>query len=200
MNAIVPIARVSRLAAALLAIAALSALAPTTALAQTDTHAKVAVARASSTGTVTAIDIATRSVTVKNSKGEEHTFDVDPAVKGLENIKVGDQTRVEYNVAIAVALRKGGDGMRTQTEEQAASQASDGGKPAMAGGKRTTIVTNVISVDKAKSTVRLQGPHGHVSDFEVKDKAALADIKPGDQVVAVVYEELAIGVTPVAPK
>jgi Cu/Ag efflux protein CusF len=158
--------------------------------------ARMASTHASITGVVTAVDAAQRTVTLKGPQGRERTFTVDPAVQGLENVKAGDRVRLDYLIAVAVALRKGGDGIREKVEAEAAAQDASGGKPAVAAGKRTTVVTNVLAVDRKKQTVRLQGPEGRIADFKVQDKAALAEVKPGDQVVAVVVEGVAVGVKP----
>jgi Cu/Ag efflux protein CusF len=161
---------------------------------------KAAGAQMSGTGTVTAIDPATRQVTVKNAQGVERSWQVDRQVQNLENVKVGDRVRVDYTTAVAVALRKGGDGIREKVEADAEmKQQPVEGKPGVSVGKRTTYVTNVISVDRKKQMVRLKGPQGRVADIKVQDKAALADVKPGDQVVAVVYESVAVAVKPAAP-
>src|SRR4029453_1970825 len=161
--------------------------------------ARMAGVRVSATGTVTAVDTAKRMVTVRNEEGAERSFHVDTKVQGLENVKAGDKVQLDYVVALAVTLRKGGDGIREKVEADAEVQDPQGGKPGEGAGKRTTIVTNVLAVDRAKQTVRLQGPEGRVADFEVKDKAALDEVKVGDQVVAVVYEAVAVGVKPAAP-
>jgi Cu/Ag efflux protein CusF len=147
-------------------------------------------------GTVTAIDPAQRVVTIRNAKGIESTYNIDPSVQMLENVKVGDQVRLDYLVAVAATLRKGGDGIREKVEAEAEQQAPAGGKPGLAKGKRTTIVADVVSVDRARQTVRLKGPEGRVVDLKVQDKAKLADVKAGDQVVAVFYEAVAVGVKP----
>jgi hypothetical protein len=159
-------------------------------------HTKVVGATVTTTGTVTAVDVAERLVTVKNAKGAERIFRVDPKVQSLENLKVGDRVGVDYVVAVAVALRKGGDGVREKVEDEAKSHEPTDGKPGMQAARRTTYVANVLAVNRAQQTVRLQGPAGRVGDIKVEDKAALADVKPGDQVVAVVYEAVAVGVRP----
>ena len=174
--------------AALVLSAALSAA--------TAADVKTAGASVTATGTVTAIDAAQRRVTVRNAEGVETAFTVDPSVQKLDTVKVGDKVQLDYLVAVAVTVRKGGDGIREKVESEAPVRQVDSDKPGVTVGKRTTIVTNVLGVDQAKGTVRLQGPEGRVGDFEVADKAALADVKTGDQVVAVVYEAVAVGVRP----
>jgi Cu/Ag efflux protein CusF len=157
---------------------------------------KTAGAAVSATVTVTAIDMAQRRVTVRNAEGVETSFTVDPTVQKLDQVKVGDRVQLDYTVAVAVTVRKGGEGIREKVESEAPVRQVSADKPGVTVGKRTTIVTNVLGVDRDKGTVRLQGPEGRVGDFEVEDKAALAEVKTGDQVVAVVYEAVAVGVHP----
>jgi Cu/Ag efflux protein CusF len=161
-------------------------------------HGKMVGANVSVTGTVTDVDVADRRVTVMNAQGEERSFRVDPAVKSLGTLKTGDRVQVDYLLAMAVALSKGGEGIRQKVESEAAAHAPQDGKPSVQKERVTTLVANVLSVDRARHSVRLQGPAGRIGDVKVRDPAALADVQPGDQVVAVVYEALAVGVKPTA--
>lgn len=162
-------------------------------------HGKMVGASVSALGTVTAVDVAGRRVTVQNAEGEERSFRVDPAVQSLDTLKVGDRVQVDYLLALAVALRKGGDGIREKVESEAAANEPQDGKPNVRKAHVTTYVANVLSVDRERHSVRLQGPAGRIGDLKVRDPVAMADVQPGDQVVAVVYEALAVGVKPAGP-
>lgn len=164
----------------------------------TDSEPKMAAVKVSLIGTVTAVDEVQRTLSVKSAQGVERSYTVDPAVHNLEKVKVGDRVRLDYLVAVAVALRKDGAGIREKVEAEAAARAPTGGMPAVVAGRRTTWVADVVSVDRQRQHVRLKGPEGRVADFKVPDKARLNEVKAGDQVVAVVDEALAVGVTPAA--
>jgi hypothetical protein len=56
------------------------------------------------TGVVTAIDHKTRMVTLKGPKGNELTFPVKKSVKGLENVKKGDDVVISYTEALAISV------------------------------------------------------------------------------------------------
>ena len=157
---------------------------------------RAAGARLTTVGTITALDLGQRSVVIKNAQGVERSYRVDPSVTSLEQVKVGDQVQLDYFVALAVALRKGSAGIREKVEAEAESRAAPEGRPGIEAARRTTIVADVVSVNKSKQTVRLKGPEGRVVDLKVNDKAALKNVKAGDQVVAVLYEALAVGVRP----
>ena len=57
--------------------------------------------------TVTAINPATREVTVKGDKGPV-TLQVSPSVKNFSNLKVGDQVLVSYYQGFGTQIVKGG--------------------------------------------------------------------------------------------
>lgn len=161
--------------------------------------AKGGAARITAIGEITAIDVAQRLVTIKGPKGNVGVFSVDPAVKNLDQVKVGDRIRIDYLAAVALALRKGGDGIREKVEADSAAVADKGAKPGVAAARKTTIVANVIGVNKQKKYATLQGPEGRVVDVAIEDPQVLKDIKTGDQVVAVVTESVAINVRPAPP-
>jgi hypothetical protein len=55
---------------------------------------------------------------------------VGPEVKNLAQVKVGDVVTSEYIRAVALELKKGGDGMRSSVEQPASAAAGPGQKPA----------------------------------------------------------------------
>jgi Cu/Ag efflux protein CusF len=167
-----------------------------TAAAASAPDARAAGVRVSTSGTVTAIDAAQRTVVIRNTQGLERSYRIDPSVQQLEGVKVGDTVRLDYLVAVAVALRKNGDGIREKVEAEVERQNPQDNRPGIEGARRTTVVADVVSINKAKQTVRLKGPEGRVIDVKVKDKSRLASVKPGDQVVAVLFEAVAVGVKP----
>jgi Cu/Ag efflux protein CusF len=138
--------------------------------------------RAKASGTVTAIDAAARQLTVRGPRGEA-VYRVDPKVQGLDAIKVGDAVRVDYVAGVGLTLRRGSK----EVPEAAAPDKV---------GQRTTILTRVVAVDRSAGTLRLKGPGGNANDYPVADKADLAGIRVGDQVVVAIYELVAVGVVP----
>jgi hypothetical protein len=68
--------------------------------------APVAVDTVEFRGTVEAIDDAKRRVTIKGPEGKTRTIKVDPSVKGLTQVKQGDQVVVRYTEAIVFSVRK----------------------------------------------------------------------------------------------
>jgi len=187
------------LAATALAFAALAPFTAPVARAAADPSVPQVVAdglRITVIGEVTAVDAAARTVAIKGPQGNKGVFAVDPAVKNLDQVKVGDRVRIDYKAAVALALLKNGDGIREKVEADSATQAQPGAKPGAAVLKTTTIVANVLSVNTKKKHVKLQGPEGRVVDVQVRDPKVLKAVKVGDQVVADVTETLAVNVRP----
>jgi len=147
------------------------------------------------TGTITAIDMATRHVTIRSASGEEETFVAGKSVR-LEKAKVGDQVQVDYSVSVAVSLKKGGGAPVVRTESASATRSASSATPAMHATTRTTIVADVLGVDQATQMLKLKGPEGHVVDVKVRDKKALADVMVGDQVIAEVNEAVVVSLKP----
>ena len=147
------------------------------------------------TATVTAIDAATRSFTLKGPQGKEMTFDAGPEVKNFAQMKVGDTVDAEYVEALSLELKKGGKATVARTEQKGAVAAKPGEKPAGAAGRTVKIVADVVAVDPVTQMVTLKGPSRTV-DLKVKDPAQFKLMKVGDQVEANYTEALAIKVSP----
>lgn len=151
------------------------------------------------TATITAIDKATRDITLKGPQGKEVTLTAGPDVKKFDQMKIGDQVNAQYVEALTLELKKGGGMAVARTTQDAAAGAKPGEKPAGAVGRQVTIVADVIAVDPAKQTVTLRGPQRTV-DLVVADPAQFKLIAKGDQVEAKYTQALAITVEPVAKK
>jgi len=151
------------------------------------------------TATITAIDKASRDVTLKGPQGNEVTLTAGPEVKNFDQMKVGDQVNVEYVQALTLELKKGGGLVVARTEQKGAAAAKPGEKPAGAAGRQVTIVADVIGVDAAKQSITLKGPKQTV-EMRIQDPEQFKRIAKGDQVEATYTQALAIAVTPAAKK
>ncbi len=151
------------------------------------------------TATVTALDKATRDVTLKGPQGNELTLTAGPDVKNFDQIKVGDQVNVDFIQALTLELKKGGGLVVARTEQKGAVAAKPGEKPAAALGRQVTIVADVIGVDPAKQTITLKGPKQTV-DMRIPDPEQFKRIAKGDQVEATYTQAVAMALTPAAKK
>jgi hypothetical protein len=150
----------------------------------------------SAVGEIVAVDAANRIVSIKGPKGNISDMLVDERVRNLDKVKVGDRVKLTYRVGVALALLKGGDGIREKVESEGAARAAEGAKPGGVLVKSTTVVANVEAVNQKRKIVTLKGPEGKVVDVQVKDPQVLKDVKVGDQVAAKITESVAVRVTP----
>jgi Cu/Ag efflux protein CusF len=147
--------------------------------------------------TISAIDKATRAVTLKSAKGEELTVTAGPEVKNFDQMKVGDVVTVEYLRALALELKKGGGLIVQRTEQAGGAAAKPGEKPAGAVGRQVKVVADVVDLDPARQTVKLKGPQRTV-ELHIADAEQFKRVAKGDQVEATFTEAVAIAVTPAA--
>jgi len=149
--------------------------------------------------TITAIDQATRDVTLKGPQGNLMTVTAGPEVKNFDKLKVGDQVDLQYVEALTLELKKGGGMVVGRTEKADAVGAKKGEMPGGAVGRQVTIVADVVAVDAAKQVVTLKGPKQTV-DLRIADPEQFKRIAKGDQVEAKYTQALAIAVEPTAKK
>jgi Cu/Ag efflux protein CusF len=145
--------------------------------------------------TITAIDPATRSVTLKGPQGKEITLTAGPEVKNFAQMKVGDQVNAEYVEALTLELKKGSTASVGRTDQAAAGAAKPGERPAGLAGRQVTITAEVVGLDPATQTVTLRGPQRTV-ELKVRDPAQFKLVAKGDRVEATYTEAVAIAVEP----
>jgi hypothetical protein len=148
---------------------------------------------------VTAIDKASRTVSLKTASGEVFDVVAGDDVRNFDQIKAGDQVVVQYVRALSLELKKSG-GASGATVTTDAVRAKPGEKPGGAVGRQVTVMTTVTDVNPKNKTISLQGPKGNVVVLDVKNPDQFKVVKKGDKVEAVYTEALAISVEPAAKK
>jgi Cu/Ag efflux protein CusF len=147
------------------------------------------------TATITAIDKATRDVTLKGPEGNLVTVTAGPDVKNFDKLKVGDQVDMQYIEALTLELKKGGGLVVGRTEKADAASAKKGEAPGAAMGRQVTIVADVTAVDPAKQIVTLKGPNRTVN-LRIPDPEQFKRVAVGDQVEAKYTQAVAVAVDP----
>ena len=144
--------------------------------------------------TVTAINMKTRMVTLKEPEGNETTIHVDKRARNLAQVKVGDVVKIAYVQHVAWKARKAGqEGASSEVQtETAAVRAEPGEKPGGAVSQRVTFTTTIEAIDLAKGTVTLKGPQGNSQTIKARNPANLKKVKVGD-LVDITYTE-AVGI------
>lgn len=146
------------------------------------------------TAVVTAIDPATRKLTLKGPDGKSVDLVADERVRNFPQIKVGDKIVVEYARAISLELRKKGSPVADSGKVSGAARAAPGEKPGAAAAVRTVVVADVVEVNPQKKTISLRGPKGNVVELEVRNPDHFKVVKVGDQVEAEYVEAIAVRV------
>ncbi|MGR1199436.1 hypothetical protein [Aeromonas hydrophila] len=149
----------------------------------------------SAQATVTAIDMASRKVSLKNAAGEAFDIVAGEQVTNLANLKVGDVVALRYLQMLDLELLEGTAGVRKRIVEVAAGKAEAGEKPGAGIGKKVTLYGDVIAVDKGQQTITVKGVD-HTLVLKVHNPAQFALIAKGDQIKAVQTQAVGIGILP----
>ena len=184
-------------------VAAVLLSGPALVIAQTPTAANAVVVDAAVTdnifqlyeGTVTKIDKKTRTIFFKNNEGESK-FVAGPEIKNFDQIKKGDRLSVTYELAVAIELIKTkSDGIRSKVETSTEVASKPGEKPTRTITNTTTIIADIVAVDRTKKLVSVKGPSGKVTVVTVKNPQLLADVNVGEQVKVIYFDAMAASIT-----
>jgi hypothetical protein len=149
-------------------------------------------------GDVVKVDKKTRTITFKNKDGESK-FVAGPEITNFNQIKKGDHLNVTYQLAVAIELIKTkSDGVRSKVETNTVTSSKANEKPAETIANKTTIIADIVEVNREKKLVSVKGPSGKVTTVTVKNPALLADVNVGEQVKVIYYDAMAASIT--APK
>ena len=157
-----------------------------------------AVAVVEMQATVTAVNKATREVTLKGPKGNTETVQAGEEVRNFDQIKVGDTLKVKYIEALTLELKKGGKAVVGRTESGALDRSKPGQKPGGVAAREIKVVVNVVSVDEAKMQVLVKNDKGETFDLNLRDPAQVKLVKAGDQVEVTYNEAFAVAMEPEA--
>jgi len=144
---------------------------------------------------VSAIDKATRTITLEGTDAKKFTVVAGPEVRNFDQIQVGSTVTVGFMQALALELKKGGGAPRDATVTSGGGRAAAGAQPGGVAANQVTVMADVTAVDAATQTVTLRGPQRTV-DLRVPDPKQFKMIAVGAQVQATYTEAVAISVEP----
>jgi len=145
-------------------------------------------------GDVTNVDKKTRTITFKNKEGESK-FVAGPEITNFAQIKKGDHLNVSYELAVAIELIKTkSNGIRSKVETESVTSSKAGEKPAEKITNTTTVIADIVAVDRDKKLVSVKGPSGKVTTVFVKNPALLNDVAVGEQVKVVYSDAMAASI------
>jgi len=145
------------------------------------------------TATITAIDPATRSVTLATAGGTVVVHASD-SIKNFSQLKVGDRVGAKYYESLLIAGQKASPfdhSTRAMSTTQTVDERGMGGT--VSGTQRTvTVVAKVYALDKPNGIITLRGPSGNFRTFKIKDPSLLTHMTIGDNVVIKYTEAWAV--------
>jgi hypothetical protein len=143
---------------------------------------------------ITAIDKASRKLTVKNAAGQLSEIVAGSEVRNFDQIHVGDEVTVEYVRSLSLQLKKAGS-----TSEPSASQVLEeaplGAKPSGSAATHVTVIADVIDVNPGNKTITLMGKTGNITELNVTNPDQFKVVQVGDHVEVTYSEAVAIAVT-----
>jgi hypothetical protein len=145
-------------------------------------------------GDVLAINRKTRTITFKNKDGVSK-FVAGPEVKNFDQLKKGDHLSLTYELGVAFELTKTkSDGVRSKVETTTLTE-TKGDKPSEKLTNQTTVIADIIAVDREKKLVTVKGPSGKLTTVSVTNPALLNDLNAGEQVKAIYTDAMASSIT-----
>jgi len=146
------------------------------------------------TATITAIDQATRSVTLRAENGDEDTFTVGPEVTRFNQLKVGDTIKATYYESLVFQLRKPGAPAAETGGVATGGRLKD--MPGAAVGTQQTTTVTVKAVDMNKPSITVVTSDGRTLTRTIADKKNLEGVNPGDRIDITYTQALVVAAEP----
>jgi hypothetical protein len=144
------------------------------------------------TGTIEAIEAASRTVTLKKADGTYVTTVAGPEIKRFAELKIGDKVSARFYETVVVRLKKPGEPDVNTADKKVTP--SDTVLPGGTKAKQRTITATITAIDPALPSITFSGPNGWKYTSKVADKEALAKVKVGDKVDIVWTEAVLVSV------
>ncbi len=145
--------------------------------------------------TVVAIDKASRTVSLKNPKGEVMELTVDEGVTRFDALKVGDKVSGSYYEEVALELQKPGTPVAPDTIVAGGGKIT-GEKPGGAAGHTVVTTVKILAMDPAKPAVTVRTSDGEQKTYHVRHPELMSQFKVGDQVQVTKTTALLMSVQP----
>lgn len=157
----------------------------------------IGAAMTTASGQVTAVDQATRTITLRGPEGNTVEVVAGPDVRNFNQIKAGDTLTLDYYESVAVDVRPAGSGAPEVVTETAATRSAKGERPGGAIGRQTTITAKIWHINPSANLVILEGPQGGRRTIQVRDpalRAKLQQLKEGDLVDFTITQAVAAAI------
>ncbi len=144
------------------------------------------------TATVTAIDMATRAVTLQGEDGETQTITVGEEARNLAQVKPGDVVTVEFVRGLDVQVFADDGSELGSGAVEAAGRAEEGEMPGGVMVQSEVITARVAAINLDNNTFKLQWPDDSVEEFVAQHPEKLRLAAVGD-IVVITYTQ-AVGI------
>jgi hypothetical protein len=134
-----------------------------------------------SSSTIQAIDTTSRTITLRDEKGNEDTFAVGEGVQRFNELKVGQRVNVTYYESLVLQLVKPGEKGGGESLEAALNRAK-GALPAGSIATQEKATVTVKAVDMAIPSITVTTPDGRTVTRKIEQKKYLEGVKPGDKI------------------
>lgn len=155
------------------------------------------------TATVTAVELETRTVTLKGQDGAETTLVVSDAVKRLAEVKVGDQLVVSYLASVGLDFRAPtAEEMKEPYKELKQTEKADAAHaPASATQRTIRAVVTVEGMSRLLNALTVKGPRGNYLVIEVAPgMVKWEELRIGQTMVGTYTEAVVVAIEPAAKK
>lgn len=152
-----------------------------------------------SSAVVSAIDVPARRLDVTTADGAHANVMLDPTVKNIDRIRVGDRVVVSYYQGIVAEVKKPGEGIRNTEVSTAEAVAPPGQQPAAAVGTQVRTTVNVVAVDKQQNTITVRRQDGSSRTLNVvreDGQRFISQLRAGDEVEIAYTDAVAVAVRP----
>ena len=143
---------------------------------------------------VEAVDLKTRTVTLRREDGKVLMLQVTEEARNLDQVEVGDVLEAEYYESVVIFARDAA-GDLTPEVQSAVARTAKGDKPGMAVSETVVIKVVVEAINYDTRVITLKGPEGNTMTKRVDDSVKrLNEVKQGDEIVIQLTTAFAITV------
>ena len=141
------------------------------------------------------LDLKSGIAVLQDPKGRIVMADVPSHVKGMDQVRVGDELVFRYAAAAVAILEKApsAGGIRERTETTERINAAEGALPGTAGRRTVDILATITALNAKERTVTLRGAT-RTATLNVPQDVDMKGLKVGDDVRATIIEAALLAV------
>lgn len=158
-------------------------------------HARLDAGELEMRAKIVELDAQSRMAVLRTPKGRILMVDVPADVKGLDQVRVGDDLVFRYAAGAVAKLEKAprAGSIREHTETTERVSAPEGALPGTAGRRTVDILATITALNAKARTVTLRGA-ARTATLNVPQDVDMKGLKVGDDVRATIVEAAVLGV------